>query len=58
MKKSAPFLGLAGTLEKVRGTSSKKEKVALFADYLKSLEPRDAVVAARVTSGRSSERGS
>jgi DNA ligase-1 len=56
--KSAPFLGLAETLEKVRGTSSKNEKVAHLSSYLKKLAPKDAGVAARVASGRSSERGS
>lgn len=55
---SAPFLGLAEALEKVRGTASKNEKVATLAGYLKKLGPRDALVAARVASGRSSERGS
>jgi len=58
MKKSGPFLGLAETLEKVKGTSSKNEKVALLASYLKRLGPDDARIAARITSGRSSERGS
>jgi DNA ligase 1 len=56
--KNAPFLELAETLEKVKGTSSKNEKVALLSGYLKELEPADALVAARVASGRSSERGS
>ena len=56
--KSAPFLGLAEALEEVRGTASKNEKVAILAGYLKGLDPRDALVAARVASGRSSERGS
>lgn len=58
MRKSAPFLGLAETLERVRGTSSKNAKVELLAAYLKGLGPADAEVAARVSSGRSSERGS
>jgi DNA ligase 1 len=56
--KNAPFLGLAEALDKVKGTKSKNEKVALLAGYLKELEPGDALVAARVASGRSSERGS
>jgi DNA ligase 1 len=56
--KNAPFLGLAEALERVKGTSSKNEKVALLAGYLKGLDPADALVAARVASGRSSERGS
>ena len=55
---SAPFLGLAEALEEVRGTTSKNEKVAILADYLKKLKPGDALIAARVASGRSSERGS
>ncbi len=58
MKPSALFLVLAETLEKVRGTSSKIEKVKLLAEFLKGLEPGDARVAARISSGRSSERGS
>ena len=58
MKQSALFLGLAETLERVRGTSNKNEKVALIASLLKGLGPGDAEVAARVASGRSSERGS
>ena len=56
--KSANFLGLAEALEKVKGTSSKNEKVAILAAFLKELQPGDALVAARVASGRSSERGS
>ncbi|HKT21750.1 MAG TPA: hypothetical protein VJR06_03895, partial [Nitrososphaerales archaeon] len=58
MKRSVPFLGLAEVLERVKGTPSKNEKVALIAGFLKGLEPSDAEVAARVASGRSSERGS
>ena len=56
--RSAPFLGLAETLERVKGTSSKKEKVALLSSYLRGLGAEDATVAARVASGRASERGS
>jgi len=58
MTQSAPLLGLARTLESVRVTSGKNEKVRLLAAYLKGLSPEDAMVAARVASGRSSERGS
>lgn len=58
MKKSAPFLGLAAVLDELKETTSKKGKVALLAGYLRALEPSDAQVAARVVSGRSSERGS
>ena len=58
MKQSVPFLGLAQTLEKVRGTSSKNEKVAVLASFLRGLSPGDAQVAARVALGRASEWGS
>jgi DNA ligase 1 len=58
LRQSAPFLGLAEALERVRGTRSKNEKVALLAGFLKGLSPKDAEVAARIASGRSSERGS
>ena len=58
MTQSAPLLGLAETLEAVRGTSGKNEKVRILAGYLKGLGPDDAMVAARVASGRASERGS
>jgi len=58
MKASAPLLGLAQTLERVKGTSGKKEKVSILAEYLKGLTPDDVMVAARIASGRASERGS
>jgi len=58
MRQSSPFSVLADTLEQVRGTSSKNRKVELLSSYLKGLRPEDAEVAARVASGRSSERGS
>ena len=58
MKQSVPFLGLAQTLEKVRGTSSKHEKVAFLASFLRGLSPGDAQVAARVALRRASEWGS
>ena len=55
---NATFLGLAEILERVRGTASKNEKVAVVAAYLQGLSPDDAALAARVASGRASERGS
>lgn len=58
MKQSASFLGLAETLKRVRGTRSKNDKVRILAEYLKPLTPEDAKVAARIASGRASERGS
>ena len=58
MRQSTPLLGLAETLERVRGTSGKNEKVRVLSAYLRGLPPEDAMVAARVASGRASERGS
>ncbi len=58
MRQSAPLLGLAQTLERVKGTRGKNEKVRILAEYLRSLDPDDAMVAARIASGRASERGS
>jgi len=58
MTLSAPFLGLAEALERVKDTRSKNEKVRILADYLRPLEPPDAEIAARIASGRASERGS
>ena len=58
MTHSAPLLGLAQTLDTVRRTSGKNDKVRILAGYLKDLSPDDAMVAARVASGRASERGS
>jgi DNA ligase-1 len=58
MTQSALVQGLAQTLEGVRGTSGKNEKVRILAGYLKNLGADDAMIAARVASGRASERGS
>ena len=58
MSVSAPLLGLAQTLEKVKGTNGKNEKVRILGEYLRELGPSDAMVAARLASGRASERGS
>ncbi len=58
MKQVTPFAELAETLERVRGTTSKNEKVLILSAFLKKLGPDDAEVAARVASGRASERGS
>jgi len=58
MRQSAPLSGLAQTLEKVKGASGKNEKVRILAEYLKLLSPDDITVAARIASGRASERGS
>ena len=58
MNQGALFLPLAQVLEQVKGTSSKNSKVDLLSGYLRNLGPEEAEVAARVSSGRSSERGS
>jgi DNA ligase-1 len=58
MSQSAPFVGLAKALDELKGTSSKKEKVSIFAGFLKGLGPDDAQFAARFAGGRSSQRGS
>jgi DNA ligase 1 len=58
LTQSAPLLGLAQTLERVKGTRGKNEKVSILAGYLRGLGPDDVMVAARVASGRASERGS
>lgn len=58
MKLSAPFSSLASTLEEVKSTRSKNEKVRILASYLSGLEPDDAATAVRVSTGRSAQRGS
>jgi DNA ligase-1 len=58
MKQSASFLGLARALEEVRSTRSKNGKVAILASYLSGLQSEDAETAARIATGRPSERGS
>ena len=58
MRQSAPFSGLARALEDVKSTRSKNGKVSVLAAYLSGLQPEDAETAARVSTGRSSERGS
>lgn len=58
MTGSAQFLGLAETLERIKGTRSKNEKVGILAGYLKKLGPQDAEIAARVATGSASIRGS
>jgi hypothetical protein len=58
MRESAPFSAFAETLERVRGTSSKKAKVGAFAIQLITLSAEDAGTAARLATGRPSARGS
>ena len=57
MSGEATLSALAETLERVRGTKSKKEKVNLLSAYLKGLDPKAAELAARLAVGRSSARG-
>jgi DNA ligase-1 len=52
------FLSLALSLERIRATKSKKEKVGILAEYLKGLSPEEASVAARMAAGSPSARGS
>lgn len=52
------FLDLAETLDKVRATSGKNEKVSAVAGYLAGLSPQEAEAAARMATGRVSESGS
>jgi DNA ligase-1 len=51
------FGGLALVLERVRGTSGKNEKVRILSEYLSGLDPTDAETAARLSTGRVTERG-
>lgn len=57
--KSGGLLGdLAVCLEKTRATTSRSEKVDIVSSYLRGLEAADVEIAARLASGRASERGS
>jgi DNA ligase-1 len=58
MKSDSSFQRLAETLERIGGTTSKTEKVGALAEYLSGLEPEDAELAARLSIGRVSQRGS
>ena len=58
MSSGSDFRALADTLEKVKATSKKNEKVAIVASYISGLSPDDAEFAARVATGRASKRGS
>ncbi|HME18154.1 MAG TPA: ATP-dependent DNA ligase [Nitrososphaerales archaeon] len=51
------FRDFAELLERVKQTPSKNEKVRLLADYLLHLDPPEAETAARLATGRPSERG-
>ncbi len=58
MSLSAGFRATAETLERTKGTASKKEKVGILAEYLSGLGEEDVEFAARLIAGRASERGS
>jgi DNA ligase 1 len=52
------FAEFSSTLEKVRGTPGKNEKVRLLSEYMRGLDAEDAALAARFATGRSSRKGS
>ena len=58
MKQNASFENLAKTLEAIKSTRSKNEKVGMLAACFLSLQPEDAETAARLATGMSAERGS
>ncbi len=57
MKSDPRFRSFAAVLERVRKTPSKTEKVNLLSGYLRTLSPVDAETAARLATGRGTERG-
>ena len=57
MKAEPLFRELASVLERVKATRSKTEKVGILSGYLAGLSPGDAETAARLATGRASERG-
>ena len=52
------FADLASTLERVRATPGKNEKVRILSEYLRGLDADDAERAARFATGRASLKGS
>jgi len=52
------FAEFASTLERVRGTAGKNEKVRILSEYLRALDADDAERAARFATGRASLKGS
>jgi len=54
----AKFLELAETLERVRLTSKKNEKVAILAAFLSRLDEDEVEAAARFATGRATRKGS
>jgi DNA ligase-1 len=58
MTAGASFGEFVSFLEKARGTSSRSEKVRIMSACLAGLGPADAEIAARLATGRVSERGS
>ncbi len=52
------FADLASTLESIRATAGKNEKVRILSDYLRGLDADDAERAARFSTGRASQKGS
>ena len=52
------FAEFASTLDRVRGTAGKNEKVRILSEYLRGLDADDAERAARFATGRASLKGS
>ncbi len=52
------FAEFASTLERVRSTSGKNEKVRILSEYLRGLDEDDAERATRFATGRASQKGS
>jgi hypothetical protein len=52
------FAEFSSTLDRVRATAGKNEKVRILADYLRDLDEEDAERAARFATGRASQKGS
>ena len=55
---NSSFADFSSTLEKVRETPSKNEKVRVLSEYLRGLDADDAELAARFATGRASRKGS
>src|SRR5271154_1308110 len=52
------FAGFSSTLDRVKETAGKNEKVRILAEYLRGLDEQDAERAARFATGRASQKGS
>jgi DNA ligase-1 len=52
------FADFSATLERIRGTTGKNEKVRILAEYMRGLDEDDAERVARFATGRASQKGS